>query len=99
VIGSYHASDIVEFYTGVDYIGMDALINFANHLNPNAPSGLPSNTSYLSNLEWDRWNSSISQPPLLTFWDPAPTVNITADTFRQVAIEVLTIITLAIPTL
>ncbi|OSX62581.1 hypothetical protein POSPLADRAFT_1065829 [Postia placenta MAD-698-R-SB12] len=95
VIGTYHASDIAEFFTDIDYIGMDALINFAHSLNPNAPSGLPQNISYLSDVHWPQYGSSLI-PSLLTFWDPAPTVNITLDTFRAVPIEVLTLITLAL---
>ncbi|PCH44099.1 sterol esterase [Wolfiporia cocos MD-104 SS10] len=93
-VGSYHTSDIAEFFTNIDYIGMDSLINFANNLDPNVHGGLPSNLSYLSSIDWKQWDSNPAAPPLLTFWDPVPSVNITADTYREDAIALLNNITL-----
>jgi len=95
-LGTFHASDLVEFFTGVDYIGMDAIINFATNLNPNAPAGLAPGISYLSDINWEQYSSNPSFPPLLTFIDPAPLVEITADTFRADAMAVLTNLSLQI---
>ena len=65
-------------------------VNFANALNPNTHNP----KSLLSSVNWDLWGSSISAPPLLTFFDPAPTVNITFDNFRIDQINLLTEVTL-----
>ncbi|KAH9930128.1 uncharacterized protein B0H18DRAFT_162390 [Fomitopsis serialis] len=89
-IGTYHTADIPEFFTDIDYIGMDALIYFAHYLNPNAPSDVAANVSYLSNITWPLWNSSLDAPPLLTFVDPVPSVQFTADTYRLNATDLLT---------
>lgn len=88
-LGSHHMTDIPEFFTGIDYIGTDALINFAYNLNPNVPSTLAPNVSYLSNITWEQWNSSTSAPPLFTFLDPAPSVTISSDTYRAAAMDLL----------
>ncbi|TFY61394.1 hypothetical protein EVJ58_g4533 [Rhodofomes roseus] len=88
--GVYHTADIPEFFTDIDYIGTDALIYFAHYLNPNAPSNVASNVSYLSNITWPLWNSSVDAPPLLTFVDPVPSVNITEDTYRLNQTDLLT---------
>lgn len=92
-LGAYHSSDIPEFYgsgASPDYIGTDALVNFANALNPNTHNP----KSLLSSVNWDLWGSSTSAPPLLTFFDPAPSVNITFDNFRVDQINLLTEVTL-----
>jgi acetylcholinesterase len=108
-LGAYHSSDIPEFYgTGAnpDYIGTDALgkepsrsqpsatyhslVNFANALNPNTHNP----KSLLSSVNWDLWGSSAVAPPLLTFFDPAPSVNVTFDDFRIDQINLLTEVTL-----
>ncbi|KAF9816518.1 hypothetical protein IEO21_04046 [Rhodonia placenta] len=81
-VGSYHGADTSDFYKEIDYIGMDALINFVTKLDPNADPTLPANISYLSGFEWPQWNSSPSRP-ILTFWDPVPSINITSDTYRS----------------
>ncbi|KAF9474072.1 carotenoid ester lipase precursor [Pholiota conissans] len=85
-LGASHGSDIPEFYgtssptaATIDFIGTDALVNFANTKNPNLPKN---SMSLLSAIQWPEWGSSVSQPPLLTFQDPVPAVNITFDTFR-----------------
>ncbi|KAG6337021.1 hypothetical protein ID866_2081 [Astraeus odoratus] len=91
-IGSFHASDLQEFYdlTGTtDWVGTDALINFAHTLNPNAPQGgYPpgSTTSLLSGISWPNWK--LWDPQLLTFEDPN-ILTFTNDTFRLKAIAYL----------
>lgn len=57
-------------------------VNFVTKLDPNADPTLPANISYLSGFEWPQWNSSPSRP-ILTFWDPVPSINITSDTYRS----------------
>jgi len=108
-IGAAHASDIAEFYgfgTQPDLIGMDAIserlldslhsdvnsfeVNFANTLDPNTKN----TKSLLSKINWPRWESSAVAPPLFTFVDPAPAVNITFDTFRTKEIDLLITIAL-----
>lgn len=96
-LGAYHSSDLSEFFSDVDYIGTDALINFVTNLNPNVPPGLVPNTSYLSGISWPQWGSDIISPPLLTFQDPAPSINFTTDTFRAESMAVLTALSLQFP--
>ncbi|KZT09205.1 sterol esterase [Laetiporus sulphureus 93-53] len=88
-LGAAHGTDLLEFWSDVDYIAVDALINFATNVNPNAPSDLPSGVSLLSDITWDQWGSDTSAPPLLTFVDPAPLVEITTDTYRASAMNLL----------
>ncbi|KAN0094321.1 Alpha/Beta hydrolase fold [Tylopilus felleus] len=84
-IGSFHGSDLQEFYdlTGnSDWVGTDALVNFAYTLNPNAPSnGYPSGaaSSLLSNVFWPQYYRH--SPQLLTFEDPN-VLTLTNDTYR-----------------
>ncbi|KDR73257.1 hypothetical protein GALMADRAFT_727490 [Galerina marginata CBS 339.88] len=88
-LGAFHSTDIPEFYgTGdaPDFIGTDALVNFANSGNPNLPKNP---ISLLSKVDWPAWTNS-ANPPLLTFADPAPNVTITFDTFRADAMDLLT---------
>lgn len=108
-IGVYHTADMPEFFTNVDYIGMDALsmspllagchqtnvvahptVYFANYLDPNAPKKSVANVSPLANITWPSWNSSLDAPPLLTFLDCEPSVNITTDTYRLNETDLLT---------
>jgi carboxylesterase type B len=94
-LGSFHSSDIPEFYgtgTTPDFIGTDALVNFANTGNPNLPKNP---ISLLSAIDWPEWTAS-ANPPLLTFLDPAPTVNITFDNYRLDAMNLLTKLSLQI---
>ncbi|KAF5315372.1 hypothetical protein D9619_007119 [Psilocybe cf. subviscida] len=94
IFGALHGSDIPEFYgTGdsPDFIGTDALVNFVNNGDPNTKNP----ASLLSKIDWQPWSSSATNPPLLTFIDPAPTVTITFDTYRADAMELLTKISLA----
>ncbi|KAJ6508826.1 sterol esterase [Mycena sanguinolenta] len=105
-LGAFHGSDIGEFY-GVpgladpagstpDFIGTDALIFFASQLDPNPPSSLAQNVSYLSQTKWDKWSSSVVSPPLLTFTDPQPSLNITLDNYRVAAMNLITSISQAL---
>lgn len=87
-LGAFHSSDIPEFYgtdPTPDFIGTDALVNFANKHNPNTKNTL----SLLSKINWPQWGSNLTAPPLLTFVDPAPSVLITPDTYRQDAMVLL----------
>ncbi|KIK02646.1 hypothetical protein K443DRAFT_677378 [Laccaria amethystina LaAM-08-1] len=93
IVGTAHGSDLAEFYgvgTEPDFIGTDALINFANTLDPNTKNP----QSLLSSIDWPCWGSSAATPPLLTFLDPAPSINITFDDFRVQEIDLLTAISL-----
>ncbi|TFK32449.1 sterol esterase [Crucibulum laeve] len=95
-LGSSHGSDLTEFYGSgdlPDFIGTDALVNFANTLNPTTPSNSASLLS-MSGLEWKEWSSSARAPPMLTFLDPSPLLAITADTFRAEAMDLLISISL-----
>jgi len=91
--GSFHSSDIPDFYGTpspvVDFTGTDALIHFTNFLNPN---GLSSSVkTNLSNIEWPKYSDRLSKalsPPLLTFSDPLQ-LSITADTYREEAMDFL----------
>ncbi|PCH39075.1 sterol esterase [Wolfiporia cocos MD-104 SS10] len=96
-LGARHGSDIPEFFSNGDFIGMDALINFATKLDPNAAVGLAPNISYLSGVHWAKWRSNIIAPPLLTFQDPAPAINFTTDTFRSRPIALLEALSLQMP--
>ncbi|KAF8814379.1 carotenoid ester lipase precursor [Phlegmacium glaucopus] len=91
-LGSFHSSDLTEFYgintgTAPDFIGTDALVNFANTGNPNEPKNP---ISLLSQVDWQPWGSSNSHPPLLTFLDPSPNITITFDNFRVDPMDLLT---------
>ncbi|TFY69102.1 hypothetical protein EVJ58_g601 [Rhodofomes roseus] len=94
-LGSYHSTDLVEFFGVGDYIGADALINFAYNLNPNAPPDVPANVSYLANIQWPTWNSQ--SPQLLTFVDPAPSLGFTEDSYRATGMSLIGELSLAFP--
>jgi hypothetical protein len=64
-------------------------VNFVNHLDPNAPKQIKRNISLLENINWPQWITSTTSPPLFTFLDPAPSVAITPDTFREGPINLL----------
>ncbi|KAH9840988.1 sterol esterase [Rhodofomes roseus] len=96
-LGSYHSTDLVEFFGVGDYIGADALsgCNFAYNLNPNAPPDVPANVSYLANIQWPTWNSQ--SPQLLTFVDPAPSLGFTEDSYRATGMSLIGELSLAFP--
>ncbi|TFY52381.1 hypothetical protein EVJ58_g10049 [Rhodofomes roseus] len=96
-LGAYHSSDLSDFFRDGDYIGMDAIINFATNLDPNAAPGLAPNVSYLSGVNWEQWASDPVAPPLLTFQDPAPAINFTTDTFRDGPTTLLATLALQMP--
>ena len=73
------------------------LVFFTNNLDPNAPADLASGLSYLSDITWDKYNSDLDAPPLLTFVDPAPKLEITTNTFRVEAMELLNELMLLFP--
>ncbi|KAF8550232.1 alpha/beta-hydrolase [Imleria badia] len=91
-IGSFHGSDLQEFYnlTGSpEWVGTDALVNFAYNLNPNVPANdYPSGaaSSLLSNASWPQYYRH--SPQLLTFEDPN-VLTLTNDTYRAKQIEFL----------
>ena len=73
------------------------IVFFTNNLDPNAPADLEPGLSYLSDITWDKYNSNLDAPPLLTFSDPVPKLEITTDTFRVDAMELLNELMLLFP--
>jgi len=61
-------------------------VYFAGKHDPNPPAG---SISLLRHTKWPKWSSSAENPPLLSFYDPAPLVNITSDTYRSKAIKLM----------
>ncbi|KAJ6617668.1 carotenoid ester lipase precursor [Mycena sp. CBHHK59/15] len=90
ILGSSHGSDLgIWFPTNTtENIGVDALVNFINTLDPNR-SAARGNSSHPS-VFWPKWKvpSSSGRSSLLTFSDPEG-VNITAENFRVDAIKFL----------
>ena len=62
------------------------LVYFTRQNDPNPPAG---SISLLRDTYWPQWSSSPSNPPLLSFYDPSPTVNITSDTYRSDAMKLV----------
>ncbi|KAF8129906.1 Alpha/Beta hydrolase protein [Boletus edulis] len=91
-LGSFHGSDLQVFYdiTGnTDWVGTDALVNFAYTLNPNVPpNGYPFGAaqSLLANIYWPQYHPN--NPQLLTFDDP-DVLTLTNDTYRAEQCKVL----------
>ncbi|EAU81841.2 carotenoid ester lipase [Coprinopsis cinerea okayama7 len=87
-VGAAHTYEIPEFFASgnnPDYIGTDALISFANILNPST-----SNThSLLSKYNWEQYGVSSTDPPVLTFVDPGSAITTTYDTYRADGIAYL----------
>ncbi|KAF7342402.1 Carboxylic ester hydrolase [Mycena venus] len=86
-IGAAHASDTpIWFTTGETTVGIDALLNFINTLDPNCPTKYSTGNTSIS---WPKWNSpsSSGSSSLLTFSDTG--INITADNFRSNAMDFL----------
>ncbi|KAJ7640708.1 sterol esterase [Mycena polygramma] len=87
--GAFHGSDIPIWFTTNSTsgtVGIDALINFINTLDPNRPAG---NSTVKPSIFWPKWNtpSPAGDSSLLTFYDDG--INITADNFRVEAIGFL----------
>jgi len=91
-LGSFHASELQEFYdiTGTsDWVGTDALVNFAYNLNPNVPpNGYPSGAapSLLADICWPQYYCH--SPQLLSFEEPN-VLTLTSDTYRAEQIKLL----------
>ncbi|PCH36153.1 sterol esterase [Wolfiporia cocos MD-104 SS10] len=107
-LGSLHASDVTEFFGNssvfslsadryIDFAATDAIINFATHLNPNAPAGLLSNMSFLSKVTWDKWSEGSDSHKFLTFMDPAPSLGLSYDMYRADSLALLNRIALDMP--
>ncbi|KAF8516316.1 Alpha/Beta hydrolase protein [Hysterangium stoloniferum] len=76
IVGSFHSSDLQEFYASSampGFQGTDFLVNFINTGNPNKGATAP--------IFWPMYSSNELEPPLLTFLDP-DVLNITTDTYR-----------------
>ncbi|KAG1741514.1 Alpha/Beta hydrolase protein [Suillus paluster] len=71
-LGSFHASDLLNIYTGGDVVSR--LVRFVANLDPNG----------VGDLEWPMWTSY--SPNLLTFLDGSVPQEITQDTYRAEAI-------------
>ncbi|KAL0960576.1 hypothetical protein HGRIS_005610 [Hohenbuehelia grisea] len=83
-LGSFHASDILNVYTGSDMT--DYLVRFVANQDPNGKTG----------ISWPKYTTAA--PSLLTFNDDLfNRLSITQDTFRKDAIDFLTGVTLANP--
>ncbi|CAA7262234.1 unnamed protein product [Cyclocybe aegerita] len=79
-LGSLHGGDLTEWIGNTaGLIGADAIIYFTRTGNPNAPKN---SISLLKDAKWPLYDSSVQNPPLFTFVDPLPSVNITFDTDR-----------------
>ncbi|KAI0787378.1 carotenoid ester lipase precursor [Fomes fomentarius] len=76
VLGSVHASDILNVYSGSDMA--DYLINFVNNLDPNGRTG----------ISWPKYTTS--SPKLLMFLDGLIPLRITNDDYRVDAMKLLT---------
>ncbi|CAA7262327.1 unnamed protein product [Cyclocybe aegerita] len=89
ILGIRHGADRDEFVgdgTNPDFIGTDALIYLTRNGDPNPPKD---SKSLLTIVKWEPYSSSLDRPPLLTFVDGESLVNITFDTYRSEAMELL----------
>ncbi|KAJ6578101.1 carotenoid ester lipase precursor [Mycena capillaripes] len=89
ILGASHGSDIGIWFppaNSTDFVPVDAMINFINHLDPNY-SASGRNTSAVF---WPKWNapSADGSPSLFTLSDPN-VVNVTSENFRVAAIRYL----------
>ncbi|KII88128.1 hypothetical protein PLICRDRAFT_140103 [Plicaturopsis crispa FD-325 SS-3] len=92
VIGSYHGSDLQEFYpatAATDYVGIDALVNFAYHLDPNHPPHA-NVSSVLANVTWPQWKiGNGTAPPQLLSFENNTDLAIRPDDYREAAMNLL----------
>ncbi|KAJ7167891.1 Alpha/Beta hydrolase protein [Mycena filopes] len=94
-LGATHTSDNSIWFTsnttGVGAVGIDALINFVNTLDPNTPAECATSAAKLP-IYWPQWKtvtpSAGGSSSLLTFGASGGT-NVTADDFRGAAIAFL----------
>ena len=77
----FHSTDLMDIYGPGDLT--DALVNFATNLDPNGPTL----------IEWPAY--TVDSPALLTLQDGNVTQQITNDTFRAEAMQVLMQIAIA----
>ncbi|KAF8581752.1 sterol esterase [Ramaria rubella] len=84
-MGAEHSNDLPEFFggPGSDFQGTDALVNFVTNLDPNTPS---TNSGLSTLIEWPKYSSNTSAPPLLTFVDPS-SLELSPDTYRAEGFE------------
>ncbi|KAJ7788004.1 hypothetical protein B0H14DRAFT_2628709 [Mycena olivaceomarginata] len=93
-LGAFHVGDTQIWFTANtsttgETVGVDALINFINTLDPNRPAHSSSNSAQPA-IFWPKWGnistpkSAAGSPALLTFTDAG--INITAEMFRIQAI-------------
>ncbi len=79
-------SKYLSFVPNTHHVLTTISVYFASKHNPNPPAD---SISLLRHTKWPKLSSSAENPPLLSFYDPAPLVNITLDTYRSKAIELM----------
>ncbi|PBK68859.1 sterol esterase [Armillaria solidipes] len=100
-VGAYHGSDLTEFFSfggsasGNDFIGTDALVNFATNLDPNySPNTTDRGISLLETTSWSEWTSA--QRNMAHFTDSSSLLTSTTDTYRATAMQLLTNLSLQV---
>ncbi|KAG7448820.1 alpha/beta-hydrolase [Guyanagaster necrorhizus] len=100
-LGAYHGSDLTEFFSfggsasGNDFIGTDALVNFATNLDPNYSSNSTGRgVSLLETTSWSQWTST--QRNIAEFIDSSSLLTFTTDTYRATAMQLLTNLSLQV---
>ncbi|SJK98687.1 uncharacterized protein ARMOST_01956 [Armillaria ostoyae] len=98
---AYHGSDLTEFFSfggsasGNDFIGTDALVNFATNLDPNySPNTTDRGISLLETTSWSEWTSA--QRNMAHFTDSSSLLTSTTDTYRATAMQLLTNLSLQV---
>ncbi|KAK7052629.1 carboxylic ester hydrolase [Favolaschia claudopus] len=90
-LGAYHGSDILIWFppdlSSETSMGVDAIVNFINTLNPNVPA---KHSSANIAIYWPKWNtvSEEGSKPVLTFFFDSG-INITAENFREEQVQFL----------
>ena len=85
-MSQFHSSDLANIFGPGDMT--DYLIRFAAHLNPNG------NTT-TSSMQWPKY--TVQNPKLMTFLDGHTPLELTDDTYRAKAFELVTKFWLAHP--
>ncbi|KAK0237817.1 Alpha/Beta hydrolase protein [Armillaria nabsnona] len=100
-VGAYHGSDLTEFFSfggsasSNDFIGTDALVNFATNLDPNySPNTTDRGISLLETTSWSEWISA--QRNMAQFTDSSSLLTFTTDTYRATAMQLLTNLSLQV---